>query len=40
MGLSYLPQETSIFRKLNVEDNVRAVLELQTDADGKALSEE
>ena len=38
MGLSYLPQEASIFRKLNVEDNVRAVLELQTDANGKALS--
>ncbi len=27
-GLSYLPQEASIFRKLNVEDNIRAVLEL------------
>ena len=26
MGLSYLPQEASIFRKLNVADNVRAVL--------------
>ena len=25
LGLSYLPQEASIFRKLNVEDNVRAV---------------
>ena len=37
LGLSYLPQEASIFRKLNVEDNVRAVLELQTDASGKAL---
>jgi lipopolysaccharide export system ATP-binding protein len=31
LGLSYLPQEASIFRKLNVEDNVRAVLELQRD---------
>jgi lipopolysaccharide export system ATP-binding protein len=31
LGLSYLPQEASIFRKLNVEDNVRAVLELQLD---------
>lgn len=40
MGLSYLPQETSIFRKLNVEDNVRAVLELQTGADGKPLAGE
>jgi len=39
MGLSYLPQEASIFRKLNVEDNVRAVLELQEDDLGKPLSE-
>lgn len=37
LGLGYLPQEASIFRKLNVEDNVRAVLELQTDADGRPL---
>ncbi len=37
LGLSYLPQEASIFRKLNVEDNVRAVLELQRDAGGKPL---
>ena len=29
LGLSYLPQEASVFRKLNVEENVRAVLELQ-----------
>jgi lipopolysaccharide export system ATP-binding protein len=29
MGLSYLPQEASIFRKLTVEQNIRAVLELQ-----------
>ncbi len=39
LGLSYLPQETSIFRKLNVQDNVRAVLELQFDAQGKPLTE-
>ena len=38
LGLSYLPQEASIFRKLNVEDNVRAVLELQHDAMGKPLA--
>ncbi|MBF6629924.1 MAG: LPS export ABC transporter ATP-binding protein [Comamonas sp.] len=38
LGLSYLPQEASIFRKLNVEDNVRAVLELQKDAAGKSLT--
>lgn len=35
MGLSYLPQEASIFRKLNVAENVRAVLELQTVKSGK-----
>jgi len=29
MGLSYLPQEPSIFRKLTVEDNLRAVLEIK-----------
>jgi len=33
MGLSYLPQEASIFRKLNVAENVRAVLELQREPD-------
>ena len=38
LGLSYLPQEASIFRKLNVADNVRAVLELQLDAKGRPLS--
>jgi lipopolysaccharide export system ATP-binding protein len=27
-GLSYLPQEASVFRKLNVEENIRAILEL------------
>jgi lipopolysaccharide export system ATP-binding protein len=31
MGLSYLPQEASVFRKLTVEENIRAVLELQLD---------
>jgi lipopolysaccharide export system ATP-binding protein len=29
MGLGYLPQESSIFRGLNVEENIRAVLETQ-----------
>jgi len=28
MGIGYLPQEASIFRKLTVEDNIRAVLEM------------
>ena len=32
LGLSYLPQEASVFRKLTVEENIRAVLELQPDA--------
>ena len=40
LGLSYLPQEASIFRKLSVEDNVRAVLELQRDAQGRPLGRE
>ena len=29
LGLSYLPQEMSVFRRLSVADNVRAVLELK-----------
>ena len=37
LGLSYLPQEASVFRKLTVEDNIRAVLELQK-IDGKSLN--
>ncbi len=37
MGLSYLPQEASIFRKLTVQENIRAVLELQHDGRGKSL---
>src|SRR5213083_3216324 len=36
-GLSYLPQEASIFRKLTVSENVRAILELQ-DLDEDTLS--
>ena len=31
LGVGYLPQEPSIFRKLTVTDNLRAVLELQKD---------
>ena len=38
LGLSYLPQEASIFRKLNVADNVRAVLELQHGPDQRPLA--
>ena len=35
MGLSYLPQEASIFRKLTVSENIRAILELQALAAGQ-----
>ena len=38
LGLSYLPQEASIFRKLNVAHNVRAVRELQRDDNGQPLA--
>ncbi len=31
LGVGYLPQEPSIFRKLNTEDNLRAVLEIRKD---------
>jgi lipopolysaccharide export system ATP-binding protein len=36
LGLSYLPQEASIFRKLTVAQNIRAVLELQLDERGRS----
>jgi len=31
LGLGYLPQEASVFRKLTVEDNVRAILETRSE---------
>jgi len=46
LGVGYLPQEASIFRGLNVEDNIRAVLEIvepdarRREADLNALLEE
>jgi len=33
LGLGYLPQEASIFRKLTVEQNILAILENRTDLD-------
>src|SRR5699024_6871640 len=33
LGLGYLPQEASIFRKLSVADNIRAILQLRPDLD-------
>ncbi len=38
MGIGYLPQEASVFRRLSVEDNLTAVLEM-TGLDGKARRE-
>jgi len=38
MGLSYLPQEASVFRRLTVEENIRAVLELQVDESRRPLT--
>jgi len=37
-GIGYLPQEASIFRKLKVEDNIKAVIEI-TDKDNKTKQE-
>jgi lipopolysaccharide export system ATP-binding protein len=31
LGIGYLPQEASVFRKMSVEDNIYAILELQKD---------
>jgi len=33
LGVGYLPQEASVFRKLNVADNIRAILETRKDLD-------
>jgi lipopolysaccharide export system ATP-binding protein len=33
LGVGYLPQEASVFRKLSVQDNVRAILETRADLD-------
>ena len=40
MGLGYLPQEASIFRKLTVEQNVLAILENRDDLDRKGREQE
>jgi lipopolysaccharide export system ATP-binding protein len=39
LGLGYLPQEASVFRKLSVEDNIRAILETRDDLDEEAALE-
>ena len=40
LGVGYLPQEPSVFRKLSVADNLRLVLELRSDLDGKGRERE
>ncbi|MFZ1098659.1 MAG: LPS export ABC transporter ATP-binding protein [Steroidobacteraceae bacterium] len=39
LGLGYLPQEASVFRKLSVQDNVLAILETRADLDRAAREE-
>ncbi|HKL53343.1 MAG TPA: LPS export ABC transporter ATP-binding protein [Wenzhouxiangellaceae bacterium] len=40
LGLGYLPQEASIFRRLSVQDNVDAILELRKDLDREQRKQE
>ena len=40
LGVGYLPQEASVFRKLSVADNLRLVLELREDLDGDGIERE
>jgi lipopolysaccharide export system ATP-binding protein len=39
LGLGYLPQEASVFRRLSVDDNLRAILETRRDLDARAREE-
>jgi lipopolysaccharide export system ATP-binding protein len=39
LGIGYLPQEASVFRKLSVEKNILAILELRTDLDAAGRQE-
>ena len=40
LGVGYLPQEPSVFRKLSVADNIAAVLELRPDLDAAGRARE
>ena len=40
LGVGYLPQEPSVFRKLTVSDNIRLVLELRDDLDSAGVEKE
>jgi len=39
LGLGYLPQEASVFRKLSVEDNIRAILETRSELNAERRAE-
>ena len=39
LGVGYLPQDASIFRKLTVEDNIMAILEIRPDLDAEKRSD-
>ena len=39
LGLGYLPQEASVFRKLSVRDNIMAILELRRELDADSRNE-
>jgi len=39
LGVGYLPQEASVFRKLSVQDNIMAILELRRDLDANERNE-
>ena len=40
LGVGYLPQEPSVFRRLSVADNIMAILELRADLDAKGRESE
>lgn len=40
LGIAYLPQEPSVFRKMTVEQNVRAILETRAELDAHARQDE
>nr|WP_198025058.1 LPS export ABC transporter ATP-binding protein [Salinisphaera hydrothermalis] len=40
MGIGYLPQEASVFRKLTVADNIRAILQVRKDLDRAGIERE
>jgi lipopolysaccharide export system ATP-binding protein len=40
LGIAYLPQEPSVFRKMTVEQNVRAILETRPELDARSRQDE